>query len=181
MLPGWRKMRRAIDARRDERMAKALHLHAVSSRPVSSLWDWEETRRPECMPERGWASTATTTSARCSPRGHPRSLESPAPRPAIPTRRSCAGVCVRRPSSPPPGHDVPQRLRSASPDAPSRGHGTSQAEAARRSWYFRLFLPSESLTRGAAPPSPVCLASVAKKQASEAGREGAAANPTAPK
>jgi hypothetical protein len=87
--------------------------------------------------------------------------------------------CVRRPSSPPPGHDVPQRLRSASPDAPSRGHGTSQP--ARRSWYFRLFLPSESLTRGAAPPSPVCLASVAKKQASEAGREGAAANPTAPK
>jgi hypothetical protein len=187
-------MRRAIDARRDERMAKALHLHAVSSRPVSSLWDWEETRRPECMPERGWAasarpspSTATTTSARCSPRGHPRSLESPAPRPAIPTRRSCAGVCVRRPSSPPPGHDVPQRLRSASPDAPSRGHGTSQAEAARRSWYFRLFLAPvgersiRSLTRGAAPPSPVCLASVAKKQASEAGREGAAANPTAPK
>lgn len=51
------------------------------------------------VPERGWAasarpspSTATTTSARCSPRGHPRSLESPAPRPAIPTRRSCAGV-----------------------------------------------------------------------------------------
>lgn len=182
MLPGWRKMRRAIDARRDERMAKALHLHAVSS-----SWDWEETRRPECMPERGWASTATTTSARCSPRGHPRSLESPAPRPAIPTRRSCAGVCVRRPSSPPPGHDVPQRLRSASPDAPSRGHGTSQAEAARRSWYFRLFLAPvgersiRSLTRGAAPPSPVCLASVAKKQASEAGREGAAANPTAPK
>jgi hypothetical protein len=164
-------------------MAKALHLHAVSSRPVSSLWDWEETRRPECMPERGWAasarpspSTATTTSARCSPRGHPRSLESPAPRPAIPTRRSCAGVCVRRPSSPPPGHDVPQRLRSASPDAPSRGHGTSQAEAARRSWYFRLFLAPvgersiRSLTRGAAPPSPVCLASVGKKQASEAGR-----------
>lgn len=87
--------------------------------------------------------------------------------------------CVRRPSSPPPGHDVPQRLRSASPDAPSRGHGTSQA--ARRSWYFRLFLAPvrersiRSLTRGAAPPSPVCLASVGKKQASEAGREGAAA------